>query len=89
MMSQILKWDVIKMEIRSFTLQYSKRKARTKKDNENKILTKFNNLQEKLCSSKNYKNLLNECHALKAKKTLKVRFCAVRLSGTRTDEKKF
>ena len=26
-----LKWDVIKMEIRSFTVQYSKRKARSEK----------------------------------------------------------
>ena len=27
-----LKWDVMKMELRSFTVQYSKRKARLEKD---------------------------------------------------------
>ena len=62
-----LKWDVIKMEIRSFTVQYSKRKARLEKDKENQLLTKLNDLQEKLCSSRNDLNLLNEYYALKAK----------------------
>ena len=62
-----LKWDVIKMEIRSFTVQYSKRKARLEKDKENQLLTKLNDLQEKLCSSRNDLNLLNEYYTLKAK----------------------
>ena len=62
-----LKWDVIKMEIRSFTVQYSKRKARLEKDKENQLLTKLNDLQEKLCSSRNDLNLLNENYTLKAK----------------------
>ena len=55
-----LKWDVIKMEIRSFTMQYSKRRATLEKDKENNLLMKLNELQEKLCSSKNDPNLLNE-----------------------------
>ena len=48
-----LKWDVIKMEIRGFTVQYSKRTARSEKDKEKQLLIKLNDLQEKLCSSRN------------------------------------
>ena len=33
-----LKWDVIKMEIRGFTVQYSKRRARSEKDKEKQLL---------------------------------------------------
>ena len=62
-----LKWDVIKMEIRSFTVQYPKRKARSEKDKENQLLIKLNDLQEKLSSSRNDLNLLNEYYTLKAK----------------------
>ena len=62
-----LKWDVIKMEIRSFTVQYSKRKARSEKDKAKQLLIKLNDLQEKLCSSRNDLNLLNEYYTLKAK----------------------
>ena len=54
-----LKWDVIKMEIRGFTMQYSKRRAQ--------LLLKLNELQEKLCSSRNDPNLLNEYYTLKEK----------------------
>jgi len=39
-----LKWDVIKMEIRGFTMQYSKRQARSEKDKENQLLIKLNDL---------------------------------------------
>lgn len=62
-----LKWDVIKMEIRSFTVQYSKRRARSEKDKENQLLIKLNDLQEKLCSSRNDLNLLNDYYTLTAK----------------------
>ena len=62
-----LKWDVIKMEIRSFTVQFSNRKARSEKDKEKQLLIKLNDLQEKLCSSRNDLNLLNEYYTLKAK----------------------
>ena len=62
-----LKWDVIKMEIRGFTMQYSKRRARLEKDEENQLLIKLNELQEKLRSSRNDPNLLNEYYTLKAK----------------------
>ena len=62
-----LKWDVIKMEIKSFTVQYSKRKARSEKDKEKQLLIKLNDLQEKLCSSRNDRNLLNQYYTVKAK----------------------
>ena len=62
-----LRWDVIKMEIRNFTLQYSKRKARLEKDKEKELLVKINNLQEKLCASKYDPKLLNELNVLKSK----------------------
>ena len=60
-----LKWDVIKMEIRSFTIQYSKKKARIERDKEKDLQIKLNNLQEKLSASKNDRKLLNEHNALK------------------------
>ena len=59
-----LKWDVIKMEIRSFTLQYSKKKARIERDKEKELQTKTNNLQEKLSASKNDRKYLNEYNAV-------------------------
>ena len=40
-----LKWDLIKMEIRGFTLQYSKRKAKTSRDEEKYLYKKVNDLQ--------------------------------------------
>ena len=61
-----MKWDVIKMEIRSFTLQYSKKKARIERDKEKDLQIKMNNLQEKLSTSKNDHKLLNEYNAVKA-----------------------
>ena len=48
-----LKWDVIKMEIRSFTISYSKRLARMRKDSEKILSTKLNNLmaQSAICQN--------------------------------------
>ena len=62
-----LKWDVIEMKIRGFTVQYSKRRARSEKDQEKQLPKKLNDLQEKLCSSRNDPNVLNEHYSLKAK----------------------
>ena len=59
-----LKWDVIKMEIRSFTVQFSNRKARSEKDKEKQLLIKLNDLQEKLCKLEKLSN----------KRKLQVRF---------------
>ena len=75
-------------------MQYSKRKARSEEKNkENQLLINLNDLQEKLCSSRNDLNLLNEYYTLKAKleklskKKLKVRFCVVIRDGMRTEKK--
>ena len=48
-------------------MQYSKRRARSEKDKEKQLLKKLNDLQEKLCSSRNDPNVLNEYYSLKAK----------------------
>ena len=53
------------MEIRRFTLQYSKKKARIERDKEKDLQIKMNNLQEKLSTSKNDHKLLNEYNAVK------------------------
>ena len=42
-----LKWDLIEMKIRSFTLQYSKKKARIERDEEKEWQIKMNNLPGK------------------------------------------
>ena len=42
-----LKWDVIKMKIRSFTLQYSNKTARIERDKEKELQIKMNNLRGK------------------------------------------
>ena len=52
---------------KSEALQYSKRKARSEKDKEKQLLIKLNDMQEKLCSSRNDPNLLNEYYTVKAK----------------------
>lgn len=42
-----LKWDVIKMKIRSFTLQYSNKKTKIERDKGKELQIKMNNLQGK------------------------------------------
>ena len=42
-----LKWDVIKMKIRSLTLQYSNKTARIERDKEKELQIKMNNLRGK------------------------------------------
>ena len=79
---------------RSEALQCStpKEKLDQKKDKEKQLLIKLNDLQDKLCSSRNDLNLLNEYYTLKtkleklSKKKLKVRFCAVTRDGMRTEK---
>ena len=48
-----LLWEVIKMEIRAATILFSKRKAKENRDEERKLLEKFNRLQEQIRSSFN------------------------------------
>ena len=43
-----LLWEKIKMEIRAATILFSKRKARQKRDEEKKLLEKFNRLQDQI-----------------------------------------
>ena len=62
---------------------------------ENQLLIKLNDLQEKLCSSRNDHNLLNEYYKIQAKLTIrklsyknfKVQIFAVRSVGMRMEEK--
>ena len=48
-----LLWEMIKMEIRAATILFSKRKAKENRDEERKLLEKFNRLQEQIRSSFN------------------------------------
>ena len=46
-----LKWDLIKMEIRGFTIKYSKIKAKNKRNEEAALQNKVNELMQK-CEQK-------------------------------------
>ena len=48
-----LLWEMIKMEIRAAIILFSKRKAKENRDEERKLLEKFNRLQEQIRSSFN------------------------------------
>ena len=54
-----LKCDVIKMKIRSFTLQYSNKTARIERDKEKELQIKMNNLRGKwaACRGKEHQQL--------------------------------
>ena len=43
-----LYWEMIKMEIRAFTIAFSKKKAKRKRDEESILLTEMRRLQTKL-----------------------------------------
>lgn len=62
-----LKWDVIKMELRSFTIFYSKQKAKKERDKEKILITKLNELQQKLDTSRNDHKTIQEFYMLKLK----------------------
>ena len=62
---QGLKWDLIKMEIRGFTVKYAKMKAKKRKNEEVELLNKINELQQKLESNPNNNQSLNELYAAK------------------------
>ena len=55
-----LKWDLIKMEIRGFTIQYSKRKAKKNRDEEKLLHQKVNNLQTKAENNPHDRNIILE-----------------------------
>ena len=60
-----LKWDLIKMEIRGFTVKYSKRKAKIVKSKEMALLEKVNELQEKAEKNPHNRNIILELQAEK------------------------
>ena len=60
-----LKWDLIKMEIRGFTIKYSKPKAKKTKNEERLLQNKVNELSQKSETNPNNKKLLNELYATK------------------------
>ena len=60
-----LQWDLIKMEIRGFTIKYSKLKAKKRKNEERLLQNKVNELLQKSETNPNNKQLLNELFATK------------------------
>ena len=60
-----LKWDLIKMEIRGFTVKYAKSKAKRRKNDEVTLQNKMNELQLKLESNPNNSQYLNDLYAAK------------------------
>ena len=78
------------MEIRAFTIRYSKRKARTKRFEEKEILDAINACQKKLDKQKTNDALKNEINSLKQKldkileENLKERYCEAKPGGAKT-----
>ena len=62
---QDLKWDLIKMEIRGFTVKYAKMKAKKRKNEEVELQNKINELQQKLERNPNNNQSLNKLYAAK------------------------
>ena len=59
-----LRWDLIKMEIRGFTIMYSKTKAKMKKTEETDLQNKANELKLKAEQNPNDKKVINELYAV-------------------------
>ena len=55
-----LKWDLIKMGIRGFTIKYSKRKAKKHRDEEKSLHQKVNDLQARAENNPHNRNILLE-----------------------------
>ena len=60
-----LKWDLIKMEIRGFTIKFSKIKAKRRRNEEHILQNKANQLLEQTEQNPSDKKLLNELYATK------------------------
>ena len=58
-----LKWDLIKMEIRGFTIKFSKIKAKRRRNEESILQNKANQLLEQTEKNPSDKELLNELYA--------------------------
>ena len=62
-----LKWDLIKMEIRGYTIAYSKRLAKSKRDSEKILLAELNNLMTQAENSRNNSQLRVDIHNTRVK----------------------
>ena len=62
-----LRWDLIKMEIRGFTVKYSKIKARKQRHEEEILQNKINDLISRAEKSRNNKQILCELNSAKAR----------------------
>ena len=71
-------WEMIKMEIRAFTIKYSKRKAKKKRDEETALQTKLTSIQNKLQINYNESDKI-EMDKLKARLS---RIEAIKTQGT-------
>ena len=60
-----LKWDLVKMEIRGFTVKYAKSKAKRRKNDEVTLQNKINEFQLKLESNPINSQYLNDLYAAK------------------------
>ena len=62
-----LKWDLIKMEMKGFTVQYSKRKAKMLRDKEISLQKKVNLLQGQAEENPHNKNIIHELQVEKSR----------------------
>ena len=62
-----LKWDLIKMEIRGFTVKYSKRKAKIARDKESALQERINILQAQAEKHPHNRNIILELQAERAR----------------------
>ncbi|KAL9962045.1 hypothetical protein ACROYT_G031110 [Oculina patagonica] len=62
-----LRWDLIKMEVRGFTVKYTKIKARKRRDEEKFLQDKMNDLFTKAENNRNNKQIINELNSTKAR----------------------
>ena len=62
-----LKWDLVKMEIRGFTVTFSKTKARKRRDEESSLQKKINELFIKAEKNKNNRQIICELNSTRAR----------------------
>ena len=63
-----LKWDLIKMEIRGFTVKYFKNQAKQRKSMESHLQKQINELYKKAEIQPNNKQIINEIHVARSPK---------------------
>ena len=60
-------WEMVKMEIRIFSIRFAKRKAKEKRNTELELLRKLKNLNSRIEAAPDESHLLNEARELKIK----------------------